>query len=94
MPEIDDRHDGDIEAAGGGWLVNDRKHFITGADGAGLFIIMARTSGEPGDGIVKLLACPSLCDDRRSWPLQRRTKDSGIRARSSPTVCGSTTASR
>ena len=26
-----------------------------------------------------------------SWLLQRRTKDSGIRARSSPTVCGSTT---
>jgi acyl-CoA dehydrogenase len=33
----------------GGWLVNGRKHFITGADGAGMFIIMARTSGEPGD---------------------------------------------
>jgi acyl-CoA dehydrogenase len=33
----------------GGWLVNGRKHLITGADGAGIFIIMARTSGEPGD---------------------------------------------
>ena len=33
----------------GGWLVNGRKVFITGADGAGFFIIMARTSGEPGD---------------------------------------------
>src|SRR5689334_899380 len=33
----------------GGWLVNGRKHFITGADGAGIFIIMARTSGEPGE---------------------------------------------
>jgi alkylation response protein AidB-like acyl-CoA dehydrogenase len=33
----------------GGWLVNGRKHFITGADGAGMFIIMARTSGDPGD---------------------------------------------
>jgi alkylation response protein AidB-like acyl-CoA dehydrogenase len=33
----------------GGWLVNGRKHFITGADGAGFFIVMARTSGEPGD---------------------------------------------
>lgn len=42
----------------GGWLVNGRKHFITGADGAGLFIIMARTSGEPGDagGATMLLA--------------------------------------
>lgn len=33
----------------GGWLVNGRKYFITGADGAGCFIIMARTSGEPGE---------------------------------------------
>src|SRR5690606_39619650 len=33
----------------GGWLINGRKHFITGADGADFFIIMARTSGEPGD---------------------------------------------
>jgi alkylation response protein AidB-like acyl-CoA dehydrogenase len=34
----------------GGWLVNGRKWFITGADGAAFFIIMARTSGEPGSG--------------------------------------------
>lgn len=33
----------------GGWLVNGRKWFITGADGASFFIIMARTSGEPGE---------------------------------------------
>ena len=32
----------------GGWLVNGTKRFITGADGAGFFITMARTSGEPG----------------------------------------------
>lgn len=34
--------------ADGGWRINGRKFFITGADGAGFFIIMARTSGEPG----------------------------------------------
>jgi alkylation response protein AidB-like acyl-CoA dehydrogenase len=34
----------------GGWLVNGRKWFITGADGAGFYVVMARTSGEPGDG--------------------------------------------
>lgn len=34
---------------GGGWRINGRKVFITGADGAGFFIIMARTSGSPGD---------------------------------------------
>jgi acyl-CoA dehydrogenase len=36
------------EKVEGGWLVNGHKLFITGADGAGFFIIMARTSGEPG----------------------------------------------
>ncbi|MBJ8348303.1 acyl-CoA dehydrogenase family protein [Antrihabitans sp. YC2-6] len=34
--------------APGGWRINGQKWFITGADGAGFFIIMARTSGEPG----------------------------------------------
>lgn len=33
----------------GGWKVDGHKWFITGADGAGFFIIMARTSGKPGD---------------------------------------------
>ena len=33
----------------GGWLVNGRKWFITGADGAAFAICMARTSGSPGD---------------------------------------------
>ncbi len=32
----------------GGWVINGQKRFITGADGAGFQIIMARTSGEPG----------------------------------------------
>jgi len=34
----------------GGWLVSGRKWFITGADGAAFFIVMARTSGEVGTG--------------------------------------------
>jgi acyl-CoA dehydrogenase len=33
----------------GGWRIEGRKIFITGADGAGFFIIMARTRGEVGD---------------------------------------------
>jgi acyl-CoA dehydrogenase len=33
----------------GGWRINGRKWFITGADGAGFAICMARTRGEPGD---------------------------------------------
>lgn len=32
----------------GGWQINGHKWFITGADGADFFIVMARTSGEPG----------------------------------------------
>ncbi len=35
--------------AAGGWRIHGRKWFITGADGAGFFIVMARTSGTPGD---------------------------------------------
>jgi acyl-CoA dehydrogenase len=37
------------ERVSGGWVVNGAKRFITGADGAGIYIVMARTSGEPGD---------------------------------------------
>ncbi|GGG24242.1 acyl-CoA dehydrogenase [Rhodococcoides trifolii] len=33
----------------GGWKIDGHKWFITGADGAGFFIVMARTSGKPGD---------------------------------------------
>jgi acyl-CoA dehydrogenase len=37
------------ERIGGDWRINGRKWFITGADGAQFFIVMARTSGEPGE---------------------------------------------
>jgi acyl-CoA dehydrogenase len=44
----------------GGWLVNGRKWFITGADGASFFIVMARTSGEPGSlGGATMLLTPA-----------------------------------
>lgn len=36
----------------GGWVVNGRKWFITGADGAHFFITMARTKGEPGQPVA------------------------------------------
>jgi len=36
----------------GGWLVSGRKWFITGADGASFFIVMARTKGEPGRDVA------------------------------------------
>lgn len=53
----------------GGWLINGRKHFITGADGADFFIIMARTSGEPGDaGGASMFLAPA---DREGIELTR-----------------------
>jgi len=33
----------------GGWRIDGIKRFITGADGAAFMIVMARTSGRPGD---------------------------------------------
>ncbi|MDL9935190.1 acyl-CoA dehydrogenase family protein [Gordonia sp. ABSL1-1] len=33
----------------GGWKINGEKRFITGAEGAGFYIVMARTTGQPGD---------------------------------------------
>jgi acyl-CoA dehydrogenase len=33
----------------GGWRIDGRKWFITGADGAAFAIVMARTTGAPGD---------------------------------------------
>ncbi|MGW2664085.1 acyl-CoA dehydrogenase family protein [Nocardia tengchongensis] len=36
------------ERTAGGWVINGRKWFITGAHGAGFAIVMARTSGDPG----------------------------------------------
>lgn len=37
------------ERVPGGWRIDGRKWFITGADGAAFAICMARTAGEPGD---------------------------------------------
>ncbi|MFG3551874.1 acyl-CoA dehydrogenase family protein [Streptomyces sp. NPDC047725] len=37
------------ERAPGGWRIHGHKWFITGADGAGFAIVMARTSGGAGD---------------------------------------------
>ncbi len=45
---------------GGGWQINGRKWFITGADGAAFHIVMARTSGDPGEpGGATMFLVPS-----------------------------------
>lgn len=47
----------------GGWVVNGRKLFITGADGASFFIAMARTSGEMGDpGGATMFLMPAVTE--------------------------------
>jgi acyl-CoA dehydrogenase len=38
-----------VRATSGGWVIDGRKWFTTGAVGAGFVICMARTSGAPGD---------------------------------------------
>jgi acyl-CoA dehydrogenase len=45
------------------WQINGRKVFFTGADGAGFFIVMARTSGVPGDrgGATMFLVDAAIC---------------------------------
>lgn len=44
----------------GGWKINGHKYFITGAQGAGFFIIFARTTGNPGDrGGATMFITPS-----------------------------------
>lgn len=46
-----------------GWLINGEKLFITGADGAGFFVVMARTSGEPGEpGGATMFLAPADAD--------------------------------
>ncbi len=47
----------------GGWVVNGRKLFITGADGATFFITMARTSGNMGDpGGATMFLMPAVTE--------------------------------
>ncbi|KQW45008.1 acyl-CoA dehydrogenase [Nocardioides sp. Root1257] len=49
--------------ATGGWRVSGTKRFITGADGAGFYIVMARTSGEPGGpGGATMFLAPASAD--------------------------------
>lgn len=61
---------------GGRWTISGRKWFITGADGAHFFIVMARTSGEPGQrgGATMFLvdaSAPGLCVGRHIATMDR-----------------------
>ncbi|MAF50452.1 MAG: acyl-CoA dehydrogenase, partial [Rhodospirillaceae bacterium] len=56
------------EKKGDAWIINGRKHFITGAEGAKHFILIAKTSDHPRKGLTAFL---HHADDP-GWRLERR----------------------
>jgi acyl-CoA dehydrogenase len=56
------------ERKGGKWVVSGHKWFITGADGAAHFILLARTSDDPRKGLTAFL----FHKDQPGWELVRR----------------------
>ena len=52
----------------GGWRITGRKWFITGAEGAGRFILIARSSDDPRKGLTAFL----FEADRPGWRIDRR----------------------
>lgn len=56
------------EKKGGKWIVNGHKWFITGAEAATHFILMARTSGDPRRGLTAFL----YHKDSPGWRITRR----------------------
>ena len=56
------------ERRGETWVLNGRKWFITGADGARHFIVVARTSDEPRKGLTAFL----FEAERPGWRIERR----------------------
>jgi len=51
-----------------GWRISGRKWFITGAEGAERFILMARTSDDPRKGLTAFL----FSADQPGWEIARR----------------------
>jgi acyl-CoA dehydrogenase len=56
------------EKQGDNWVVHGRKWFITGADGAAHFILIAKTSGDPRKGLTAFL----FHKDQPGWRVSRR----------------------
>lgn len=51
-----------------GWRIQGRKWFITGAEGAGRFILIARTSDDPRKGLTAFL----FDGEQPGWRIERR----------------------
>ena len=56
------------EKKGGKWVINGRKWFITGAEGAQHFILVAKTSDDPRKGLTAFL----FDADEPGWRIERR----------------------
>ena len=53
---------------GGNWVIHGKKHYITGADGAQIFILIAKTSDNPRKGLTAFL----FHADQPGWQVERR----------------------
>jgi acyl-CoA dehydrogenase len=64
------------QRTGGGWVLNGDKHFITGADGAGFAIVMARAQGAGAPGGATMFLVDA---DNPGWQVgdRMRTIDAG-----------------
>lgn len=61
------------EKKGDKWVIRGRKWFITGADGAAHFILIARTSDDPRKGLTAFL----YHRDQPGWKISRRIEIMG-----------------
>ena len=61
------------EKVGNKWVIRGRKWFITGADGAKHFILIARTSDDPRRGLSAFL----FHADQPGWKIERRIEIMG-----------------
>ena len=53
---------------GSSWIINGKKHYITGAQGAQIFLLIAKTSDDPRKGLTAFL----FDADQEGWKIDRR----------------------
>ncbi len=74
------------EKRGGNYVVHGRKWFISGADGATHFILVARTSDDPRKGLSAFL----FHKDQPGWRIIRRVETMGPKSSAAPANSNST----